>query len=146
MKYFRILAVFVVLLTSVVATGFLVGSHWLAQPLPLPQSPFEFEVKSGASLSSVARELTAAGVLPHRLTLVLLARWRNEDRAIKAGHYEIEAGTTLPGLLAQLTQGDVTQTSVTIVEGSTFAELKQVLRDQCADQEYRCSTFPTQKS
>ena len=32
-------------------------------------------------------------------------------------------------LLAKLTQGDVTQTSLTIVEGATFAELKRALRD-----------------
>ena len=58
-----------------------------------------------------------------------LARLRGVDRAIKAGNYEIERGVTLPGLLDQLTQGDVTQTSLTIVEGSTFAELRRALAD-----------------
>lgn len=37
---------------------------WLGQPLPLPASPYVFDAKSGASLRSVARELSAAGVLP----------------------------------------------------------------------------------
>ena len=128
MKFFRVLTSLVLLSALVMTAAYLFGTHWLAQPLPLPQTPYEFEVKSGASLSSVARELTAAGVLPHRLTLVLLARWRGQDRAIKAGRYEIDAGTTLPTLLARLTQGDVTQTSMTIIEGTTFAELKQAMR------------------
>ena len=45
-----------------------------SQPLPLPASPFAFDVKAGASLKSVARDLAGAGVLPHELPLVALAR------------------------------------------------------------------------
>jgi len=50
------------------------------------------------------------------------------DRTIKAGNYELPAGTTLSGLLAKLTQGDVTQTSFTIVEGWSLRELREALR------------------
>jgi UPF0755 protein len=100
---------------------------WLSRPLPLPASPFVFDVKPGASLKSLARDLAVAGVLPHELPLVALARFRDVDRSIKAGNYEIGAGITLPRLLDKLTQGDVTQTSLTVVEGSTFAELSTAL-------------------
>ncbi len=102
------------------------------RPLPLPRSPYAFEVRPGASLSAVASELARDDVLlsPHLLSG--LARLRGEDRAIKAGSYEIETGTTLPRLLAMLTQGDVTQTSLTIVEGVTFADLKRTLRANAA--------------
>jgi len=105
------------------------GWTWYHAPLPLATSPFDFEIRSGASLASVARSLRAAGVLPHPLALTALARVKGADRAIKAGSYEIERGITLPGLLAKLTQGDVTQSAVTIVEGSTFADLKRALRE-----------------
>jgi UPF0755 protein len=100
---------------------------WLAQPLPLPVSPFEFEVRSGTSLKAVARELAASNVLPSEWPLVILARIRGVDRAIKAGNYEIALGVTLPGLLDRLTQGDVTQSALTIIEGATFAELRTAL-------------------
>ncbi len=53
-----------------------------------------------------------------------MARYEGVDRAIKAGNYEIEADITLPELLEKLTQGDVTQSALTVVEGATFAELK----------------------
>jgi UPF0755 protein len=102
---------------------------WVTQrPLPLPQEPYALTVRSGASLRAVAHELTAAGVLPADWTLVALARLERVDRTIKAGNYEIPGGTTLAGLLAKLSQGDVTQTSITIVEGWTFRDLKQALR------------------
>ena len=95
---------------------------WLLQPLPLPASPFAFDVKAGATLKSVARDLVGAGVMRHELPLVALARVARVDRSIKAGNYEIAAGITLPRLLDKLTAGDVTQTALTVVEGSTFAE------------------------
>jgi hypothetical protein len=88
----------------------------LAQPLALPASPVVFDVRPGQTLKTVARELAADKVLDAAWPLVALARLRGVDRAIKAGNYEIEQGVTLPGLLDQLTQGTVTQTSLTIVE------------------------------
>ena len=116
---------------ALIAAGTLVmlAWYWYRTPLALPRAPFGFEVRAGATLGAVARQLHDAGVVPHPLALVALGRIERVDRSIKAGSYEIEAGVTLPQLLAKLTQGDVTQASLTIVEGTTFAELKRVLRD-----------------
>jgi UPF0755 protein len=100
---------------------------WLAQPLPLPTSPYAFDVKTGASLRSVGRELAAAGLVRSPTALVALARMSNVDRVIKAGNYEVATGVTLPQLLDKLTQGDVTEASLTVVEGSTYATLKNAL-------------------
>jgi UPF0755 protein len=85
-------------------------------------------VRPGANLKAVARELAAAKVLPTEHALVLLARLKRADRAIKAGNYEIAEGITLPQLLEKLTQGDVTQTGLTVIEGWTFAELAGALK------------------
>ncbi len=106
------------------------AAYWWVtrQPLPLPQQPFAFTVRSGATLRAVAHELTEADVLPADWTLVALGRLEGVDRAIKAGNYELSAGTTLSGLLAKLTQGDVTQTSFTIVEGWSLRDLREALR------------------
>ena len=128
----RLLArVAAMLAVAAVAVAGAIG-WWIHQPLPLPTSPFAFDVKSGASLRSVAGELAAAGVLPIRFPLVALARYRGVDRSIKAGNYEIASGITLPELLDKLTQGDVTQTALTVIEGSTFAELAAALKSNPA--------------
>ncbi|HEX6138427.1 MAG TPA: endolytic transglycosylase MltG [Casimicrobiaceae bacterium] len=129
MRKARIASLLVLVLLAALAIAVALGWVWYRQPLPLPRSPFDFEVRAGASVASVGRMLQDAGVVPHRAALTALARWRNVDRAIKAGSYEIEQGITLPQLLAKLTQGDVTQTALTIVEGTTFAEMKRALRD-----------------
>jgi len=124
MSRLRFIAATVALLVLALLAAAGYAKWWLAQPLPLPASPFAFDVKPGASLRSVARELTASGVLARDWPLVALARFEGVDRAIKAGNYEIAAEITLPALLRKLTQGDVTQSALTVVEGATFAELK----------------------
>jgi UPF0755 protein len=98
------------------------------QPLTFPGTSIAFDVRAGSSLTAVARDLGAAGVLPHPIALSALGRLKGVDRAIKAGSYEIESGITLPKLLAKLTQGDVTQTSFVIVEGATFGDVKRALK------------------
>ena len=120
----------IIALLILAAAGVMAWIAWRAytQPLPLPRAPFAFDVRPGASLSAVARELGAAGAIPQPLALVALARLRGVDRTIKAGSYEIDAGITLPQLLAKLTSGDVTQTSLVIVEGAAFADIKRLLR------------------
>ncbi len=103
---------------------------WIvAAPLAMPQPAYAFTVKPGASLRSVARELAASGVIPADWILVGWARIKGRDRTIKAGNYEVVAGTTLAGLLDKLTQGDVTQTAFTIIEGWSFRELRSALRN-----------------
>ena len=123
-RILRIVAL-VLAVTAAVAAAF----AWRAytQPLPLPQTPYAFEVRRGMSLTAVARALEADGVLPHAFILVALARLQGFDRGIKAGSYEAEAGIRLPQLLAKLTQGDVTQKAFAIGEGTTIDDLRRAL-------------------
>ncbi|HEY2862755.1 MAG TPA: endolytic transglycosylase MltG [Casimicrobiaceae bacterium] len=106
------------------------AAYWWAtmQPLHVPPAGYALNIKPGATLRSVARDLSAAHVLPADWPLVALARLSRADRTIKAGNYEIAAGTTLAGLMGKLTQGDVTQSSIAIVEGWTVRELRAALR------------------
>jgi UPF0755 protein len=114
------------LLLALVICG---AAYWWAttQPLHVPADGYALTVRPGATLRSVARDLTAADVLPADWTLVALARLSRADRTIKAGNYEIGPGTTLAALMAKLTQGDVTQSSFAIVEGWTVRDLKAAL-------------------
>ncbi len=109
---------------------FVAGFAWslFTRPLRLPASPYEFEVRSGMSLAAVAHELQAAKIIAHAAPMIAVARLQGIDRAIKAGSYEIETGITLPQLLKRLTQGDATQVSFAIIEGTTVADVRRALR------------------
>ncbi len=128
MAFFRLLRRLLLVVFVLGASAAAAAWWYLSQPLPLPRAPYDFTVPSGSTLSGVARRLTTDGLLPHPAPLIALARWQGVDRGIKAGSYEVEPGITLPELLSRLTQGDVTQTSITIIEGQTFADLKAALR------------------
>jgi UPF0755 protein len=111
-----------VLLGAALAGGWLY--HYATSPLPLPAQGYEFELKSGESLKSVARQLDAAGVLPHPWAFALLGRALGKQSGVKAGSYELEAGLSPLALLRKFTRGDVTQQSVRIIEGWTFRQMR----------------------
>lgn len=82
-------------------------------------------IRHGSSLKAVASELHARGMLDHPSYFVLLARWLGVDGKIKAGEYQLQSGITPEQLLQQLTEGQVRQYALTLIEGETFREMMQ---------------------
>ena len=111
------------LIAAAAAYGWIV-----AAPLPLPQPAYAFTVKPGASLRSVARELAAAGVLPADWILVGWARITGRTGRSRPEITSSPRERRSPRLLAKLTQGDVTQTAFTIVEGWSIRDLRSALK------------------
>ena len=109
------------------------GGSWLVhtqrnameRPLRIGGEPFVYTVPSGVSITRVARDLEAAGVVESALRLVLQARWSGDAGRIKAGEYALEPGLTPNGLLDLLVEGVVVQHPFTIIEGWTFRELRR---------------------
>jgi UPF0755 protein len=96
----------------------------LARPLPLPSDPYVLDVRPGASIAAIGRTLAADGVIAHPALLSAWARWTGAERQVKAGRYAIVAPIDLRGLVSKLERGEVMTTSITFVEGSTWAEAK----------------------
>ena len=90
----------------------------------IPLKPFEFTVKQGASLKSLSRQLTDAGLLPEPQLFWLIGRLTSQATGIHAGTYRLEAPLTPLELLQKLNDGDVVAISVTFVEGITFADMR----------------------
>lgn len=97
----------------------------MERPLRIGNEPFVYTVPSGASITRVARDLEAAGIVESALRLVLQARWSGDAGRIKAGEYALEPGLTPNGLLDLLVEGVVVQYPFTIIEGWTFRELRR---------------------
>ena len=96
-------------------------------PMPLPQRPFEFNVKQGASLKSLSRQLSEAGLLPEAQSFWLLGRVLDQATGIQAGTYRLTDAVTPLALLKKLNDGDVVTIAVTFVEGITFLEMREQL-------------------
>lgn len=100
---------------------------WVVSDLPLRDTPVEFSLRAGSSLRQVARQMTDAGVLREPYRFELLARLLGQSTQVKAGIYELTQPASPYELLRKITRGDYTQTAVTIVEGWTFRQIRQLL-------------------
>jgi len=93
-----------------------------------PQVPYDFTVKSGASLKAVARQLHDDGLLPDPDTFWIVGRALGKAGAIQAGTYRIEQPITPPDLLDKLARGDVVFVEAVLIEGTTFRQWQEQLR------------------
>jgi UPF0755 protein len=101
--------------------------HWLQQPLTTIAAPAMYEVPLGASVSSVAQDLQARGILEHPRLFSLWARFRGKARDMKAGEYELQPSLSPAQLLELFVSGQVYLHGITFVEGTTFADIRRLL-------------------
>jgi UPF0755 protein len=99
-------------------------AYYANSPIPLERTPFEFSLKQGSSLKSAARQIQQAGGLNNEWLFVLLARSLGKAGQIKPGNYQLEHEVTPLKLLDIISKGLVEQGSLTIIEGSTFKQLR----------------------
>lgn len=98
----------------------------------MPAIPYEISIPTGANLKQVSQQLEDAGILLNKWTFILLARYLNQESAIKAGDYRFTENLTQIALLKTLTNGDVIQNEIRFIEGWTFAQIRQVLNEHSA--------------
>lgn len=123
MKKWLLLCSVLALMLAVTAT---LGWRWLNQP-GNATAAVRYELPRGASVMRIADELQAAGWLEHPRIWAWWARLRGESTRIRAGEYALQPGMTPVQLLQLFVSGDVVVRSITIVEGTTFRELRRQL-------------------
>jgi UPF0755 protein len=115
---------------ALAAAAYLVADYlrFVDTPLaPLP-APATIDVPLGTPLAGVVRLLEAAGVRAGPLPYWrLLARQTGAAGKLQAGEYALEPGLTPRALLRKMVAGEVIQHRFTIVEGWTFAQLREAL-------------------
>ncbi|WP_366145921.1 endolytic transglycosylase MltG [Acidovorax sp.] len=100
---------------------------WLHQPLDMGAQPLELAIEPGTTPRGVARDVVAAGVKTDARLLYAWFRVSGQDRAIKAGNYEIPPGTTPMSLLQKLARGEEALRALTLVEGWNWRQVRQAL-------------------
>jgi len=123
----RILAA-LALLAALTAAGLVWWSSvWLRTPIGALRESTTFEVSKGASLRAIASSLHDRGVLERPRVWVAWARLTGRDAGVKAGEYQLEPGLSPRQLLELLSSGRVVLHAITFIEGSTFADVRNVL-------------------
>ncbi len=107
------------------------GAGWLwwfaHEPLRLAGPAIEFTIPPGSSLRAASRTIARAGVDMPPLAFEAVARAAAKPGDIKAGTYEVTAGTTPLELLGKLTRGEFALVEVKFIEGWTFRQLREAL-------------------
>ena len=89
-----------------------------------------FEVKGGSSLTRVANNLEAAGLVRNRSVFKYYADFLGYGQKIQAGTYTLSPSMTLREIAEQLTRGDGTPLvrKITIIEGWTVQSIAAYLK------------------
>jgi UPF0755 protein len=91
------------------------------------KSPVRIQVEQGASVRSILTHLGNEGVVKNADAVRLYLRLTGQRQRMQMGRYEIPAGASPADILSMFDQGRVLLDSLTIVEGTTFAELRHSL-------------------
>ena len=85
-------------------------------------------IPRGAGPSTMAKVLKDEGVLDHALLFRIALMVDPSPKPIKAGEYEVPAHTSMASLVDLLQSGKVVQRRLTIPEGTTTAEVLELVR------------------
>ena len=124
MKALRTLLLWMLLLAAAAAGA---AAWWLNRPLALAAESVEVSIEPGTPPRDIAQAWVQAGVRAPALLLYEWFRWSGQSRKIRAGSYEIGAGTTPISLLNKMVRGDETLSTVRLIEGWTFRQFRAEL-------------------
>lgn len=125
----RALLVLVLLLLVAGGAGAFVVMRMLSPADPRAAEQ-RFEVRAGASLWKIARDLEAAGLVRDARVVVALARWQEVDASVRAGEYAISPAWDTQRVLEQLVEGRVITYEVVLPEGLTAVQIAARLAEQ----------------
>ena len=103
------------------------GWWWIERPLPLAGATAELSIEAGTTPRDVAQAWVQAGVQAPPTLLYAWFRVSGQARRIRAGSYEIDAGTSPRRLLAKMVLGDEALEHVRFIEGWTLRQVRAEL-------------------
>lgn len=118
--------IFTLLVVAIVSLGGI--ALWSQQAiLPAGQPPVDFAITPGSGVHGAIGQMARQGVPVNPLLLELLTRVSGKSGRLKAGNYQLKAGTTPLRLIRQLVRGEFAQESLVVIEGWTFRQMRQAV-------------------
>jgi UPF0755 protein len=96
-------------------------------PLAIGPDGLVYEVRRGASLGAVARDLEAMGVIGNARYLEWYGRYTGQAELIRAGEYRLDGALLPDSLLALLVSGRTVTYSLTLVEGWNIRQVRAAI-------------------
>jgi peptidoglycan lytic transglycosylase G len=115
------------LLVLSIAFGF---GYYLMSPLGKGSNPKVFQVREGATLKAVARDLETKGFIRSRVLFALWGRFMGYEKDMKTGEYLLSPSMPPSRILDILARGKSILYSVTIPEGYDRMQIAAVLAEK----------------
>ncbi|WP_296949642.1 endolytic transglycosylase MltG [uncultured Massilia sp.] len=113
---------------AIVSVAAVAGFQWWAsRPITTEGPAIPFAIASGSGVGSAAQQMVSAGVPVNPFLFGMLARVTGQAGRLKAGSYELDPSTSPQRLLSKLVRGEFAQDSLTVIEGWTFRQMRQVV-------------------
>ena len=125
----RILLTIVLLGVAVMTALALDFRNYITQPVGDADKTLVYEVRKGASLGVVARELHDQGLIQRPLYWKLLARLEGKTRSIRLGEFRLSESMSPAEILDTLVSGATVQYSLTVLEGWSFEQMLAAMAD-----------------
>jgi UPF0755 protein len=126
----RVLLIALLFVATLAVGGAYVGYNWVRNEYAAAgptQAPVRIQVEPGASVHAVINRLGAQGVLHNYRAVQLYLRLNRLHPKMEIGTYEIPAHASPADIITMFDQGKVVLEQLTIVEGTTFADLRRAL-------------------
>jgi UPF0755 protein len=94
---------------------------------PVSNNPITIEIAKGDSFKQITDKLITANLDINPFWFKVLALQNGSMTKIKTGEYSLEAGLTMPGILALFVLGKTKQYSITFAEGLSFKQMREKL-------------------
>jgi UPF0755 protein len=127
LSFFRWILFWIALLVTLMGGGLLLGHQMLVAQGPLDKSK-NVLIPRGAGPATMAKILTAEGVISHPQLFRVALMVDPNPKPIKAGEYDVPPRISMSALVDLLQSGKVVQRRLTIPEGATTAEIVELVR------------------
>ncbi|MET0050213.1 MAG: endolytic transglycosylase MltG [Candidatus Thiodiazotropha sp.] len=125
----RLIGTTVFVVSILLAWGWMEYDGFIGTPLTLPDEGVDYVLAPGTSVRALAEDLSQKGILQKPILFEILVRWSGQASGLKAGEYHVPKGTTPPELMQIFTSTKVVQHALTLIEGWTFKQMMQSIRE-----------------
>jgi UPF0755 protein len=127
LSFFRWVLFFIVLLVTLMGGAWFIGQSMLVAQGPLERTK-NVLIPRGSGPTTMAKVLQEQGVISHPRLFRIALMVDPTPKTIKAGEYEMPAHISMAALVELLQSGKVVQRRLTIPEGTTTAEIIDLVR------------------
>lgn len=119
------------LLFKIVLIGFVICAGYMGKvvffPQAIPNNQYQLIINKKQSLTELSTMLQRRGIIENRRIFNLVLRILHKDRKVTAGLYLLKGPISTWGLIKRITNGKPDAISVTLLDGWTFAQIRNYL-------------------